>query len=136
MRTVFADTGYWIALLNPKDDLHSKARQISESLGPAQIVTSEVVCTELLNFFSRKGAHLRVAAQRLISQLKSDPNIVVVPQTSSNFDKALILYRDREDKHWSHTDCSSFVIMEERRLLEGLTPDEHFEQCGFVALLR
>ncbi len=25
MRIVFADTGYWIALLNPRDDLHDKA---------------------------------------------------------------------------------------------------------------
>jgi uncharacterized protein len=25
---VFADTGYWIALLNPRDDLHQKASQL------------------------------------------------------------------------------------------------------------
>jgi hypothetical protein len=25
MERVFADTGYWIALLNPRDDLHGKA---------------------------------------------------------------------------------------------------------------
>lgn len=25
MRVVFADTGYWVALLNPHDDLHNKA---------------------------------------------------------------------------------------------------------------
>jgi hypothetical protein len=25
MRRLFADAGYWIALLNPKDGLHSKA---------------------------------------------------------------------------------------------------------------
>ncbi len=25
MRAVFADTGYWVALLNPRDELHQKA---------------------------------------------------------------------------------------------------------------
>ena len=29
MRKIFADTGYWIALLNPDDSLHTKAREIS-----------------------------------------------------------------------------------------------------------
>ena len=28
MRKIFADTGYWIALLNPDDDLHQKAKEI------------------------------------------------------------------------------------------------------------
>jgi len=26
MKSVFADTGYWIALLNRKEDLHERAR--------------------------------------------------------------------------------------------------------------
>jgi len=52
MRNVFADTGYWIALLNPEDDLHQKARQISVSLIKINILTSEMVFTELLNAFS------------------------------------------------------------------------------------
>ncbi len=30
MKKVFADTGYWIALLNPYDDLHNQAKNQSE----------------------------------------------------------------------------------------------------------
>jgi len=26
MNAIFADTGYWIALFNPRDDLHAKAQ--------------------------------------------------------------------------------------------------------------
>ena len=48
MKTVFADTGYWYALLNPKDQLHSKALSVSKTLGQVRIVTSEMVLDELL----------------------------------------------------------------------------------------
>jgi len=37
MKTAFADTGYWIALLNPRDELHDKALQVSRDLAPLQI---------------------------------------------------------------------------------------------------
>jgi len=34
------------------------------------------------------------------------------------------------------TDCSSFLIMEQVGLQEALMTDRHFEQAGFIALLR
>ncbi len=46
MERVFADTGYWITLLNPRDDLHQKASTTSRDYNPNQIVTSEMVLTE------------------------------------------------------------------------------------------
>ena len=55
MQSVFADAGYWIALLNPRDNLHAKAREVSISLGEFRIVTSEMVLTEVLNAFASRG---------------------------------------------------------------------------------
>jgi predicted nucleic acid-binding protein len=60
----------------------------------------------------------------------------VVPITSQLFANAFQLYAQRQDKAWSHTDCSSFCIMQELGIIEALTYDKHFEQVGFVALLR
>jgi predicted nucleic acid-binding protein len=37
MERVFADTGYWIALLNPRDDLHHMATAVARDHGLGQI---------------------------------------------------------------------------------------------------
>ncbi len=54
MRTVFADTGYWAALLNPHDQLHPRATEVSQSLQQARCVTTEMVLTELLTLVTNK----------------------------------------------------------------------------------
>ncbi|PZV15241.1 MAG: nucleic acid-binding protein [Pseudanabaena sp.] len=136
MKKVFADTGYWIALLNPDDDLHQKARQISVTLISTPIVTSEMVFTELLNAFSSKGKSYRQKAVRFIKHAFTNPEIEVFLQTDALFQNALELYDQRLDQAWSHTDCTSFQIMQQQNILEAIAYDKHFEQAGFIALLR
>jgi predicted nucleic acid-binding protein len=46
------------------------------------------------------------------------------------------LYRQHADKAWSLTDCISFAVMREKRLTEAFTSDQHFQQAGFIPLLR
>lgn len=46
------------------------------------------------------------------------------------------LYSQRPDKNWSLTDCISFQVMKSFGITEALTGDHHFEQAGFVALLK
>ncbi len=134
MKTVFADTGYWAALLNPKDQLHAKAGEVSSGLGKVRILTTEMVLDELLAALSK--IPLRPYAIRGVEAIRSNPNVEVVPQTSLQFVSAFDSYRSVSDKEWSLTDCASFVLMRERGLTEALAHDHHFEQAGFVALLR
>ena len=136
MRQVFADTGYWVALLNPKDELHQKARDLSKQMDSLYIVTSEMVLAEVLNDFSKRGAFFRQAAIELIESLYNHTNVTVIQQSSSQFQEGLLLYKKRLDKEWSITDCVSFKIMEEYGITEALAYDKHFEQVGFIALLR
>ena len=136
MRGVFADAGYWIALVNPADKLHPKARAVSNSLGGARIVTSEMVLIEVLNKFSGMGKALRQLAVDLVEDLRSDSDVFIVPQSSLQFQEALSLYADRSDKAWGLTDCSSIRIMIRDGLTQALSHDHHFQQAGFRALLR
>jgi predicted nucleic acid-binding protein len=88
MSQVFADTGYWIALLNPRDELHDRARQISTTLGSTQIVTSEWVLTELLNSFAERGAQFRSVGSRTVAVLRSNRTAIVISQTRASFGRA------------------------------------------------
>lgn len=112
MKQVFADTSYWIALINPRDELHSKAAAATQGHKGGLIVTSEMVLTELLNAFSDQGRQVRNAVSRAVKTLRSSPGVRIVPQTSDQFERAFARYHAMADKDWSLTDCASFLIME------------------------
>jgi predicted nucleic acid-binding protein len=135
MKRVFADTGYWIALLTPQDALHKEAHRLFATLAGVKIVTSDWVLIELLDGFATKGPHLRSLASDAVAALKKNPKVIVEPQIRNEFNEAFQLYRDRPDKDWSVTDCSSFLIMRRYEIDSALTHDKHFEQAGFNALL-
>lgn len=44
---------------------------------------------------------------------------------------ALRLMINRPDKRWSHTDCTSFVLMNEFAIEDAFTFDRNFSQAGF-----
>ncbi|MDJ0578441.1 nucleic acid-binding protein [Crocosphaera sp.] len=136
MKIVFADTGYWIAMINKKDSLHQKARQVTLEMNPIKIITSEMILSELLDSFSKQGLFLKQATVNLINRSYDNPNIDIIQQNPQLFKQALNLYNQRLDQQWSHTDCSSFIIMQNYQIREALAYDKHFEQAGFIALLR
>ena len=87
MKVVFADTSYWIALINPREALHAKATALARKFASHRVVTSEMVCVELLNSFSSAGTHLRGAAVALVVALRQSRSGLVWPQTRNNFRK-------------------------------------------------
>lgn len=136
MKRVFADTGYWVALLNPSDDLNAKAKEVSRGLGAVRIYTTEMVLVEVANMFGKEGETIRALVKQTIVSLRENPNVTIEPQTSTLFREALDFYSAHRDKNWSLTDCASFLVMRQEGITEALAHDHHFEQAGFVALLR
>jgi uncharacterized protein len=135
-RRVFADAGHWIGLFNPLDDLHDRAIAASREFRSPQIVTSEMVLTELLNHFSERDPRLRRSAAKAVACLRGSAEMTILPQTPELFARAFDRYQVMSDKGWSLTDCASFIIMEDEGLTVALTHDHHFIQAGFQALLR
>jgi predicted nucleic acid-binding protein len=62
--------------------------------------------------------------------------VEVIPLSEQLYTRALQLYCERLDKEWGFTDCVSFIVMQDRGIIEALTTDEHFQQAGFQVLMR
>jgi predicted nucleic acid-binding protein len=132
---LFADTFYFIALLSPQDQAHQRATAIGYSISPRRaILTTAFVLTELADSISQH--RYREGVMRLFETVRNRKSIRILPPTEELFDAGLTLYGSRRDKDWSLTDCISFEVMRRFHVTEALTGDKHFEQAGFVALLK
>jgi predicted nucleic acid-binding protein len=132
VKRVFADTHFFIALLNARDQSHAQALRIEQ--GPRlHLITTRWVLAELADAMALP-AH-RARAARFLTLAKANPWLTILDATDALFDQGCDLYAKRPDKEWSLTDCISFVAMANEGLAEALTGDRHFEQAGFKMLL-
>jgi len=129
---VFADTFYFLALLNTDEAAHGRAVAAS-SVADRKFVTTEFVLLELADALSRPQDRPEFLA--VWEAVRKDGDFRVVPVNSALLHRGLAFYSARMDKEWSLTDCISFVVMADEGLREALTGDRHFEQAGFTALL-
>lgn len=129
---IFIDTGYVLALVNTHDAFYQQALEVMQQVMPP-FLTTEAVLTEIGNTLSRQ--RWRSLAISVLQRLRNDPDLDIVPVSSSSFEQAVQLYSTRPDKEWGLTDCISFVVMQERGLTQVLTTDHHFIQAGFHNLL-
>lgn len=103
MRTVFADTLYWIAIFLPNDPWSDAAKAVE--LRDARLVTTEEVLSEFLTGVAGFGDHIRRLACELVRNILDSPEIDVLPQSHASFQGGLALYERRPDKTYSLVDC-------------------------------
>lgn len=133
MNERFADTSYFVALLNPQDSVHHRAARLTTEFVHT-VVTSEWVIAELAAYMSRPP--LRRLFSAMFEEIRADPLFVILPADHAGFEQGLDMFVKHQDKAWSLADCISFAIMRERGIHEALTADHHFEQAGFISLLK
>lgn len=133
MKTVFADTFYFIAQLNTGDESHSQAIDYTASFS-GRLLTTDWVMVELADACSRPPDRERFV--RFYRLLPAMPDITIITCQRELLVAGFALYAQRPDKEWSLTDCISFVVMEREGVIEALTGDHHFEQAGFTILLK
>lgn len=137
MSSIFADTSYWVALIDPRDQWHDIATAISKTFTTDTLLTTDEVLTEVLAFFSAFDPRMRQYVSRFVVDLITNQNYVeVVEQSRASFLAGLALYDRRPDKSYSLVDCISMQLMKAEDLWEALTSDGHFAQEGFTILLK
>jgi uncharacterized protein len=133
MTCVFADTAFYIALLNPRDNLHEIAHDISRK-HRVYVTTTEYVLVELASHFSHHDN--RVWFSQFVKNLEALPSTTIQCASTELFHQGMKLYEERPDKDWSLVDCISFVVMEQQGIQDALTGDHHFSQAGFNVLMK
>ena len=136
MKKVFVDTLYWLAIVRPKDPWQTSAKRARSLIGNVFMVSTDEVLTEFLNALSPGGEHMRKQAVQMVKQILANPNVKVIPQSRDSFLKGLELYEQRADKAYSLTDCISMNVMAKESITEVLTNDKHFEQEGYVVIIK
>jgi uncharacterized protein len=133
---VFLDTAFALALANANDLLHARAIQLADHVEAAQtrLITTRAVLMEIGNSLAK--VRYRTASIALLTSLETDPNVEIVTVTDDLYHRAFHLYQQRLDKEWGMVDCISFIVMQDHGLTAALTPDKHFQQAGYHAMLR
>jgi len=131
---IFLDSAFIIALASKTDSFHEKALQISETLDGKILVTTRAIMLEVGNALSKRS--FRKAGVALLNALEMDDNVAIISLSDELFTKGMELYSKRTDKEWGLIDCISFVVMQERGILQSLTTDIRFQQAGFQTLMR
>lgn len=135
MTVVFADTLYWIALINARDQWHERAVSIKTTLADSSLVTTDSVLMEVANFFAEYGEVMRRKVALAIRAILVNEQVEVVSGSRQTFIDGLTMYESRADKGYSLTDSISMNVMKKRGITDILSHDSHFTQEGFRILL-
>lgn len=132
---VFVDSAAWIALLHRGDSLHARAVEVYRRLvgEDRKLLTTSLILIEVASAFaviSRR--HLAIQLEERYRQTEIGELVWI---DEDLYRRGWKLYRERPDKEWSLVDCTSFIVMQERDVVEALTSDHHFEQAAFRKLL-
>lgn len=138
MNEAFVDTSGWASFFVRTEPHHAKAIELMTQWQQqnGRVVTTNYILSELAALFTSPLRVPRSTILDCIQTIRSRPWVEVVHIDPSLDEAAWKLFGDRLDKEWSLVDCASFVVMQQHGLTDALTADHHFEQAGFVRLLK
>ena len=131
MERVFVDTSAWFAYANRADREHEAIKEVLASF-QGRLVTSNFVFDETITYCANRLGHR--TATLLGNHLLTAQSIDLVRVQPDDELAAWNLFKERTDKQYSLTDCTSFTLMRRLRLTTALALDDDFTQEGFEVL--
>ena len=130
---VFLDSSANLALLDSTDANHQIARSIQQKLIQLrpQIFTTNFITDESYTLILANLG--RDAAIAYLDRLYAS-SFTVVRVSPADERRAEALLRQYQDKQFSYTDATSFVVMDRLHLTYAFTFDRDFEQYGKIVL--
>ncbi len=135
---IFVDTSGWACYLDRRQPFHAEAVTFlqDEWRQLHQVLTTSHVLAELTALLISPLRIPRPDQIGFLASIRNNP-FVDVAFIDQRLDSAgWALWEARPDKNWTLVDCTSMSVMQEHQLNTALTTDHHFEQAGFVRLLK
>lgn len=132
MRMVFLDTSALVAFFDKNDANYERSRSFFRSLPKERIrvVITDYVLDECITMvLSRAGHGVAVKAgefllsSRIVELIWLDETVKI---------ESWEYFRKHDDKVFSFTDCTSFVLMKKMKLKKYFGFDDDFKQAGFM----
>lgn len=135
---IFADTAGLASFVDESQLDHQAAVDDVKRVYQAQgkIITTNYVLAELTALFTRPLRLPKVKQLIFFERLRASSWMQIIHIDEALDQAAWELWSKRQDKDWSLVDCASFVVMRQLGITDALTTDHHFEQAGFVRLLK
>ncbi len=133
---VFIDTSAFIAFILDREPRHQIAvdwfqKCFSDGI---EMITTDYILDELLTFLRcTKKVSMEIVLSFIANSYSSGINVFGVSETL--FGEAVGLMTKYKDQYFSCTDCVSFSVMREMKIIDVLTLDKHFTIAGFNNLL-
>src|SRR5437667_34668 len=130
---ILYDTSAWVALAVPGDRRGPEAKRLQAQVSRGaygSIVTTSFVLDEVATFVRMETD--TESAVRLLRSILASAAITTVWIDPGHFGSALDLFQSHQDKRWSLTDCTSFVVMRDLGTEKAFSFDRNFEEAGFV----
>ena len=131
-RPAFIDTGAIYALADRNDRDHAAVRAVYLEAN-WRFVTHELILVEVFSLLTKRLN--KGAAIKTVDALKKSPRVEIVVMDSELLAASWQRCVRFADKDWDWVDCTSFELMERRRLRDALGLDHHFSQAGFTLLV-
>lgn len=127
----FLDTSYIVALEIRNEDVHDLvlAHWLSLASQRPQLITTTYIFDEVVTLLNSRKLHSK--AVEVGTLLLESPDILLVEIDKAIFERGWQDFKKYKDKSFSLTDCLSFVVMQNRSIMNALTLDIHFQQVGF-----
>lgn len=130
---MFLDTSGLFAYHQADEAVHAKAQSLFKL--HKRNITHSLILAEFVALATARKLP-RNTALAFLSAVIEHPRVEVIWIDRQSILNAVSFLETRLDKSYSLCDAVSFHLMTDRNLREALTTDHHFEQEGFLALLR
>lgn len=126
----FADTGFYIALLNRHDQFHGRA--VKAAAKQDLLVTTSAIIGETVTLLQRRGRIDEALA--FLSQIQRQARTLIIHPDETLHQNAWRLFVQYAPTGASIVDCVSFAAMQQAGIRNALTFDDHFRAAGFSIL--